>query len=170
MAQKGVTFRRIGGRIVPIRASAVLNAGGAAFRTARAGAAAHSIRKSQTSTVAPNKFMAAAAISSGILSGVLSGATFYSKGKTFAIGQGASLGLDFAGAGLSASSYAGKGKLKQRAIGAAKLEAINQVTGYAALGATLLAQKKTRQHILNFGSKVLGFVKNRAPALWKAAI
>lgn len=144
-----VVFKRIAGRIVPIKAGIDVGTTASAAITKK-----QSIKK--------NHGLQAASMASAVASGVISGATLFSGAKLFALGQTAGLGLDFASSGLNASANIGKGHKLKRVKEIARQEGINNIIGYGAMGATILAQRKGREKLIEYSGKVLGHLKNLA--------
>ena len=154
------TFRRIRGRIVPIKSSQNANAfrvgmvAGKVTKVAEA-SAPFLIKKQQ---VKPHFGLQAVGFGASVASGLLSGATFFSGGKKFWASQAASIGLDIGSTAANVASFAGKGHLKERAKGAARQEGINLIAGYAAMGGALLANPKARSIIKAGALRVSKFV------------
>lgn len=149
---KPVAFRRVKGRVIPIRAESAARVGLITAGT-YASAAGASVQGFRPKIVKPNKFLASAGLGLAVASGVLSGATFFSKGKKFWIAQGVGLGLDVASSALGAAAFAGRDNVKERAKGVAKIEGQYQIAGYGAMAATLLSRRSSRMRTLVYGRK-----------------
>lgn len=162
-----IAFRRIHGRIIPVKA------GGNPLNKASAGKAARlaghaaviggagylASKSNKKGTLQPNRGLQAVGFATNVASGILSGATMFSGGKKFWASQAGSFGLDAVSSTANVASFAGKGKLKQRAKLAAKQEVINNAAGYAAFGATLLSSAKGRAKLLEYGQKAVSLAK-----------
>lgn len=175
MSNRGdVTFRRVNGRIIPINikgplaAAHAANAASLGTRTVKSGIGLGASAISSKSK--PNPYLKFTASGASIASGVISGATFFSRGKKFWAGQATALALDFISPTLAAASHAGKGNLKERAKGAAKDAGVNEVLGYAALGGTLMLTKSSRMKTLVYARKGYRFVKKGFGVIAKAAL
>ena len=138
----GVVFRRIGSKIIPIRA------GAGAAKTAVAAKVGKDAKPIKTREGAK-----ALSTAVSVASGALAGATLFRSAKVFALGQSLSLGLDVGAAALNVTAHAGKGNTKGRVKAAAKHEALNNVLGYATFGAVALANPKARAKLVEYGSK-----------------
>jgi len=150
-----MSFRRIHGRIVPIK-------GLVAAKTAKDIAitiAAPGIKKQNVSHNHALKFLSNA---SAVASGIVSGATLFGGVKSFAIGQSIGLGLDFGSSGLNAAAHIGKGNKLKRVKEIARNELTNNVIGYGAMAATVLSQRKGREKLIEYSSKVFGHLKGFA--------
>jgi hypothetical protein len=130
---KNIIFRRVKGRIVPIR---------------------------QEKEIKANKSLAAVAAISSVASGVLSGATIASGGKKFWFGQTGSLGLDILSSSANVAAYAGKDRLGSRTGKAAKSEFRNQLIGYGAFGATVLLNPHARKKGVQFAQLGLSTIRS----------
>jgi hypothetical protein len=120
-----VVFRRIHGRIVPIRRKGTDNR------------------------------MANAALATNVVSGVVSALSLIGSKRRVFLGQTASFGLDLGSSSLNAAAHRGVRGRSNRLRATLKGEAINTAAGYAAFGITALAHKPTRQAVLSGASKVL---------------
>ncbi len=132
-----VTFRRIGGRIVPIR-------GG-----------------NQKPPVRTNKLLQGAALAASAAGGALSALTLFSSGRKFAVGQATSFGLDLGASALNLAAHKGD-TVKNRAKVAVKGEIANQVVGWGTFGAVLAFNPTARKAGLAFASKWGSRVANYA--------
>ena len=148
-----LAFRRIHGRIVPIR-------GLVAAKTAKDVAVTAASPALKKQNVSHNKILKATSHTTAIASGIISGATLFGGAKMFALGQSIGLGLDFGSSGLNAAAHVGKGQKMKRVKEIARTEFVNNVVGYGAMGVTILAQKKGRQKIVEYAAKTAGVAKH----------
>lgn len=165
-----VRFRRINGRVVPIRTSNAVAAaqtgigvykGIKTAKTITAGAIVGSTKKTN---IKPDRLLQAVGFGTAVADGVLSGATFFTSGvKGFFLGQGVGIGLSLGSSAANVASFAGsRGKLKNKAKAAARQEAINTIAGNAAFAGTLFAIPKSRRIIFEKTTKALKFVASKA--------
>ena len=148
-----VTFRRINGRVVPIKSKAALKAGVSA-----AAIGGGALVGSKVGTKRKGTHEGFKALSTGIAigSGILSGLTFFSGHKAAIAGTAAGFGID---ALSSASNLAAHRKIKDRKSRIKSIaghELFNTALGWGAFGATLLASSKGRGYVLKGLKKVMG--------------
>ncbi len=140
-----VTFIRKNGKIIPIR-------GGSSNRSAPK-------KKEAAKKVEHHKGLKFAATALSIASGVLSGATLFGGGKKLLIGQAVSTGFDIASATTNVASVAGKGHKKERVKMVARQELVNQVIGYGAMAATVVALPSQRRGLISFSGGAYNTLK-----------
>lgn len=128
-----ITFIHKDGRIIPIRAP---SGGG--------GRPAPGASKPGKKTGIVNKGRAIASTAISIAEGAATGLSLRFGIKKAASVHALGLGVDVASTAVAASAYAGKGHGKQRAVGFAKLEALNHALGWGTYGAVALSHKGTR--------------------------
>jgi len=161
-----VVFRRIKGKIIPIRQAGEKIATGrvgrrlatsAAVSAAPIAGAAAAIRAKPTikKTSSPNKFYLAAGyglqVASGIVSGIPTSGT-----KGFLKGFLASTAIDAASTAAFAKSVQGlRGDRKTKLKAFAKHQAIGSAIGYGVFGATLLRNPRTIEVL----KKVISYAK-----------
>lgn len=157
-----VAFRRVGGRIIPIRnqsSSSMLKkkiAGAAAVSVVGATAGvAGATRTIEKKTKGPDKNFLALGYGLQVLSGIVSGFPF--KGKAgIAMNIGGSIAADLgATAAMARSTASMKGSKREKIKAFAKHQAIGTGIGYAAFGGTLLANPAVRAKLLQWGSKIV---------------
>jgi hypothetical protein len=160
----GVTFRRIGNRIVPIKDAANAIAKDPAKRKIASAVAVGAVgvssvsaatRKTEKKTNGPDKKFLALGYGLQIASGILSGYPF--KGKA---GLGLNVGGSFTTDVASTASFAKatasmRGTKKTKLKEYAKHQAIGTGIGYATFGATLLANPAVRSKLAQWGSKLI---------------
>ena len=129
MAQDGVRFIRVRGRIVPIK-----NKGGV------------------------NKTLSGAALATNVVSGVVSGLSLVGSRSRVLFGQSASLGLDLLSSGANIKAHQGIYGRGNRYKAIAKQEAVNHLAGYSAFAITALAHKPTRDVFKASAMKGISFV------------
>lgn len=163
-----IRFRRIRGRVVPIKTGKALAVGRAVsggvktVKGAKAIAAGASLGILKKSTVTPKRGLQALGFATSVADGVLSGATFFGGGATsFFLGQGAGVALSLGSSAANAASYAGRGHKRARIRGAIRQEAINTVAGNAAFVGTMLAIPSSRRKLIEYGQKAIKFVAKR---------
>lgn len=165
-------FRRINGRIVPIRDAAakgfkkgtrIGSAIGLVHNPIAAGVVLKTVRKPQD--IAPNRFLQGTGLAAAVADGLISGATLFSGGKKFLAGQGVSAGLSVGSSAANVASYAGKDHLRERARGIARQEAVNTLVGYGAFAGVVLANPVSRRRVIDAALKAANFFKSKIGVL-----
>jgi hypothetical protein len=157
-----VAFRRIGGKIIPMRKGAkgvysakkTLGPRSKAFVAgAAAGSAIGSMQSISTSAIK------LASTGLAIAGGVVSALPFGGGLKGFAKGTAIGLGIDTASTALNAAAAARTpGSKKDKVKAFAKQEAVNIAAGYGAFGATMLANPAVRKKLAEWGARIAGKV------------
>lgn len=151
-----VSFRRLGGRIVPItkgqgKKLAVL---GAAATTGAAAATVLKGKKKNRETQASAFKLSSTALAIG--AGIVSGLPLGGGAKGFIKSTALAFGIDAAGVAANAAHAARlKGTRKEKTKAFLKQEGVNIAAGYTAMGATLLANKSIRNRLAQWGVKLL---------------
>lgn len=188
MGAAGVAFRRVHGRIIPLRKgadgvykavsrtdklknAAIKTAAGAVIGTAgavgyAAGHQGHRIVGGAIGVKGANKVKgisnAALKYSStalAVVGGIVSGLPFGGGLKGLALGTSVGFGIDAVSTAANAAHATRiEGSKKEKIKAFAKHEAVNAGVGYAAFGATLLAQPAVREKLAQWGAKVLSKV------------
>lgn len=177
-----IRFRRIRGRIVPIKSAGAkignvatkkgpskLLTGSKALvgvteviRVSKATASVGAVLGMRKAKVEPKRNLQALALGAAVADGVVSGSTFLGTGGlAFFGGQAAAIGLDLVSSSANVASYLGKGKKKERIRGAIRSEAINTIAGNAAFVGTLFAVPRSRKKIFEYGSKAFKFIAKK---------
>jgi hypothetical protein len=176
MSSSSITFRRINGHIVPIKAPSQRTsiARQAAIRSARsvtaraAGITAGTgftgfgqvIKKGRGVTIKPHAGLKMLGHAAAVGSSVLSAATFFSKGKlAFWGGLIGSTALDVASSAANAASVSGPGHAKARIRAGLKGEVINQGLGWGTFAVGLLGFRRNRKKLAVAGLKAARFAR-----------
>lgn len=156
-------FRRIRGRIIPIRTGVNI-----AQNTARAVSVKRAAAVSAVSGVAsgikkqdvkPNQFLKYAGLGLALTSGAVGALTFTGGKKSFWGGLAGGFALDAASSASNVAAYSGRGKLKQRFKAGIKQEAINTLAGNAVFAAGLIALPRNRKAIKYGAKAVFNFIR-----------
>lgn len=169
-AKPKIVFRRIRGRIVPIKAQSLgvkltkvavaAEKGVKVAHTAGSIAAYGGLKKVN---VKPHRGFQALGLATAVADGLVSGLTFFTPGaKAFVAGQALGIGLGAGSSAANAYSFVGKGAVKERIKGAARQEGINTILGNAVFAGTLLAVPSSRARIFGGIAKAASFVARKA--------
>jgi hypothetical protein len=150
MINSGTIFRRIGGRIVPIRAGKV--AAGTAVTAAGVGSMKNKERDQKRG---PNRLLQAGSLGLNVASGIITSMPVSGFKKIFR-NQGIGFGLDSVGTALNAASVKDMtGSKKKKIKEFAKAELRSQAVGYSVFGIGLLSNAKVRKKVSEFGLKII---------------
>jgi hypothetical protein len=129
-----VVFRRVHGRVVPIR--------------------------SEKKDLRVNKSLLAASAAVNVASGIVAGLTTFRGGfKTALFGNAASSVADVAATSLNVAAHQGRGRRKERLVSFAKKEAGLQALGYGAMAATIALDPVSRTNAIKWGAGALKFAR-----------
>lgn len=164
-AGSAIKFIRKGGRIIPIRAGMSANKLAQVKRKEVAISAAKGVLGAVGTTlkkpkdIQPNNLMRAGAIGVSVGSGFLQGLSFGRGTKGFIAGHAFGFGADVGATAMTVGAWRGKGNFRQRAKGAARDEAINQVAGHGVYLGTILLRPEGRKKIMEYAGKAYNLGK-----------